>query len=525
MSRLTRRGLLSGGSKITATLSPTSLTGVGTGASVNTSGTASIAASNGSGTYTYAWDRISGSTGINAASPAGQTTAFSATGLAVDEVRNAVFRGLATDAVTGAQAFTDNTVSVQLSRALSALSASLSPNNLSGSSTGSTVTTSGSVSVSVSGGSGSYTYAWERVSGSTTPAPNSPTAATTSFSTSSISQGSTQSTVWRCIVTDTVTSNTAPTGNVSISLTRDYATLTVSAAPGSLSASGNTSTVTTAGTATATVSGGSGSWTGVWEWDGLSSTGSVAAVNPTNATSAFRSGDSQAQGTTRTMGLRYRVTDSVTGLQASSNSVNVTLTRYAVLSATASPSDLSGTSPNTPVVTSGAATCSVSGGSGSYTYLWEWDGGSATGAIDPTTPTSPTTTFYSGDAQASGTTRGAGMRCRVTDTVTGSFVNTNSVGVVLTRTAADVAPSGANITAGTLVLVGGLYQASVSVSVAAGTPPLSYMWEDDGVTGGYFADPTQASTTYYSPSPLSQSIGCTVSNAVGSDFASTTVSA
>lgn len=517
MSRLTRRGLLSSGSKLTASLSPISLSGVGTGSTVNTSGTATIAASQGSGAYSYAWERVSGSTGVTASSPSAQTTGFTTTGLTADETRSAVFRGVATDNANGIQAQTSNTVSISLTRSLSALVVSLSPSSLSGSSTGATVTTSGSVSVSASGGSGSYSYAWERVSGSTVPTPTAVTSATTSFTTSSIAAGATQDTVWRCIVTDTVTLNSAPTGNVSISLTRNFTTLSVTAAPGSLSASGASTPVVTSGTATASVSGGSGSWTGVWEWDGLSSTGSVSAVSPANVTTTFQSADTQATGTTRTMGMRYRVTDNVTGLSASSNSVSVSLTRYATLSASVSPTSLSGTSPNAPVQTSASATVTASGGSGSYSYAWLWNG-TGTGGLNPTGPTSAITPFASSVDHPSGTTITAGFFCRVTDTVTGLTEDTAPVSISLIRTASGITTASISPPSQTWP-----YESPSIVHLTVnhdGIGPFSYSWSGSPDFGTIFGSANSVTTSVERPNgSVTVNISCLVTdNGAGGAF-------
>lgn len=499
MSRLTRRGVLSGGfSALSASLSPTSLSGTGTGASVTTSGSVTIAVTGGSGSYAYAWERVSGSTGISASSPALATTSFTATGLIESETRAAVWRGAVTDTVTGAVVHTANTVSVELTRSAAALSAFLDPSSLSGSSTGGVVTTSGSVTVYASGGSGAYAYAWERVSGSSVPSANSPSSVSTGFTTSSIAAGATQSTTWRCVVTDTVSLATTVTGSVSISLSRDYAALSVSVAPSSLSGTGNTATVVTSGSATASVSGGSGSWTGAWEWDGGSSTGSIVPSSSGNATTTFRSGDAQSQGTTRSAGFRFRVTDTMSGQAAVSGSVNVTLTRYAALSASASPGSLSGTGSNTPVVTSGAATCTASGGSGAYAYSWEWDQGPSTGSIVPSTHNVASTTFRSGDAQAPGTTRSASFLCRVTDTVTSQSVTTGTVAVTLTRQAsgisyAEVSPAIQNWPATSP------FDAFV-IALHDGVGPFTYNWSASPSLGITIASPSSQSTSVSSVS-------------------------
>ncbi|WP_298700952.1 hypothetical protein [uncultured Brevundimonas sp.] len=502
MSRLIRRGVLAGGfPALTATLSPTTLFGSSTGGTVTTSGSVTIAASGGSGNYTFTWERVSGSTAMTALSVDAATTNFRSTGMGELETRSAVWRGKVTDTLTGSFVYTSNTVSVSLTRNQAALSAYLSPAELDGYGNGTTVATSGVATVYASGGSGSYSYSWERVSGSGGPSPSSATSSSTGFSSSSIASGANQTAVWRCIVTDTVNLNTVATGNVTVSLTRGYASLSVSVAPATLTGSGNVSPVVTSGSATATVTGGSGTWTGAWEWDGGATTGSIVATSPNSATTTFRSGDVQAAGTSRSQGYRFRVTDSVTGAQAVSNSVVSTLARYAVLSASVSPSSLSGTSQNTPVITSGSATCTASGGSGSYAYSWEWDQGTSTGFIVPSTASNPSTKFQSGDAQPSGVSRTAGFICRVTDTVTGNSTVTGSTVVTLNRSYATMTVS---VSPSSLSGSGASEQVTTSgsatVSVSGGSGNFSYQWIYDGTgTGGLNPlDGASASTAFRS---------------------------
>lgn len=372
MSRLTRRGVLAGGfATLSATLAPSSLSGSSTSSSVSTSGSATITGSGGSGSYAYAWERVSGSTSISALSAASASSGFSTSGLTEGASVSGVWRGKLTDTVTGLFVYTPTTVAISLNRAYNALSASLSPSSLSGSGTGATITTSGSVSVTVSGGSGSFDYAWERVSGSSVPVPTAGSSATTGFSTSSISAGSAQDAAWRCLVTDTVTGQTAYTGSVSFSLTRNYTALVVTASPSSLSGSSSASPVVTSGSATASVSGGSGDWTGAWEWDGGAASGSINPTTPSNVTTTFQSGDNQAPGTSRGAGFRFNVTDNVTGQNVVSNSVGVNLTRTAsgITYADVSPEYQDWPAESPSVVTVGV----VHDGVGPFSYSWSAD--------------------------------------------------------------------------------------------------------------------------------------------------------
>lgn len=91
-------------------------------------------------------------------------------------------------------------------RRAAAITATASPTSADGVSS-STPATTNSVSVSVSGGSGSYTHSWAYVSGDTSIAISSTTAATVSWS-RGISGPADYSATWRDTVTDTVSGAT-----------------------------------------------------------------------------------------------------------------------------------------------------------------------------------------------------------------------------------------------------------------------------------------------------------------------------
>ena len=71
--------------------------------------------------------------------------------------------------------------------------------------TGSGTCTSDAATITASGGSGSFTYAWSRVSGDSSTSATSPTAAASTFHRTG-SPTNNYSSVWRCRVTDTVSS-------------------------------------------------------------------------------------------------------------------------------------------------------------------------------------------------------------------------------------------------------------------------------------------------------------------------------
>lgn len=420
--------------------------------------------SGGSGSYGYNWS-VSGGT-IQSGQGTPNVTVASSTG------------GAATVSLTLSDLSLGSSTTASASVS-AAMAVSVSPSSLSGSGQTNPVETSGSASVSISGGSGSRSIEWvSDGSGTGGIEAVSASASTTKFrATAGQALGTTRTGGFYARVTDLVTGEVRETTSVSISLTRGYAALSAFVSPSALSGAGTSAPVQTVGQATVSVSGGSGSFSYLWYYDGTGTGG----LNPVSqaAVTRFASGSDMPAGATYTAGFYCQVTDTVTGLTANTNSVSVTLSRnYVALSATATPGSLSGSSVNTPVVTSGSATCTVTGGSGSFSYSWEWDGSAASGAIDPTNRTSATTTFQSGDTQAPGTTRGAGMRCRVTDLVTGQVVVSNSVGVNLTRTAV---PLTVSISPPSQPWPDAPpYRVTFTATASGGVAPYVYGWNDTG---------------------------------------------
>lgn len=457
---------------LSASLSPTSVSGASTSVGVQTN-TTSVSVSGGSGSYSFEW-RLRNGNGPNIiasrqGTAVGQFEAAPAPGSTV----TALWYCRVTDNVTGT--FVDtNDVSVSITRNYTSMSVSVSPASLSGSSTSEPVDTTGSATVNVSGGSGDFSFQWiYNNTGTGGLNPINGASATTKFRTSpGISAGQTYTAGWYCRVTDNVTGEVKNTGEVMVTLTCEYPALSVSASPASLSGIGNASGVSTSGSASVNTSGGSGNFS--FQWEAVSGSG----VNPNSGTSsstAFSATLSPGQSVSGSW--RCKVTDNVTGVVRYTGAVSISLQRYATLSATATPGSLSGSSTSEPVETSGSATANVSGGSGSYSFFWEWDQGAASGSIVPTTGTSQSTAFRSGDAHAPGTTRGAGFRCRVRDTVTNDVVVTNSVGINLTRTAPEI--TGATIFPSPATwdrYSFNDYRTIVSAEFSGGLGPFTYTW-------------------------------------------------
>jgi hypothetical protein len=98
-----------GAGTITLTLSTSSISATRRTSNVN-SGQITATPSGGQVPYTYAWVKQSGDS-ISATNPTSAITSFQATGMAVDETRNAVFRCTCTDTF-GSSATADVSVSL-----------------------------------------------------------------------------------------------------------------------------------------------------------------------------------------------------------------------------------------------------------------------------------------------------------------------------------------------------------------------------------------------------------------------------
>lgn len=197
----------------TVAASPASLYTEGTGSSVTTPST-TVTPTNGASPFTYSWSWDSGGTGISITSASSATTTFSATGLAVDEVRTGQAKCTVTD--NGAVVRTI-TVSVTIKRISTALSATVSPATLSRVGNNSSLSTT-STTVTPSQGTPGYTYGWAWLSGGSGITINSPSSATTSFTSTGLALEETRSGVARCTVTDSASATV--TKDVAVDITR-----------------------------------------------------------------------------------------------------------------------------------------------------------------------------------------------------------------------------------------------------------------------------------------------------------------
>jgi hypothetical protein len=290
-----------------------------------TTATETMTVSGGSGSHTPSWVKVSGDA-ITAVSSGADATTFRGTSMLAGETRVATFKAHADDATSGQSADSAN-FNVTISRP-AAFTASAAPASLSDGDTTATVTTTGSATCTPSGGSGNsanWSYSWTQVSGGVITAV-SPTASVTKFKATLLSVGESRTATFNCVATDSVSGQTATTGNITITIQR-YSTVTLSVSPSTLSQNGTSATITTTGSATATPSGGSGNFTYAWT---KTSGGAITAVSASSATSKFKA-TGMANGESRTATMTCTVTDTTTGATATDTcSVTITNTTSSV---------------------------------------------------------------------------------------------------------------------------------------------------------------------------------------------------
>lgn len=279
-----------------ATPSPTSITTYGASSNI-TSAQVQVEVTDGAGPYTFAWTWQSGGTDISIDSPSTSATTFTGIGLTVGQELTGTALCTVTDAY-GQQ--TTCTVSVAITRA-TAVSATISPSSLESLSAATSQTT-GSTTVTASGGIAPYIYAWGWHTGGPGISIVSPTAATTNFSASGMTQPTTRSGTAICTVTDSVGQQTQVTCSVEIIC---VSAVTASVSPSSQSIASTAATQTTS-VSTVTASGGSGTYTYAWTWI---SGGSHLAINsPYSAATSF-TGSSMSAGNAYSGTARCAITD------------------------------------------------------------------------------------------------------------------------------------------------------------------------------------------------------------------------
>lgn len=148
-------------SALVASASPTSLSTTISGAGLATTGNTNISVSGGTGSYNYAWARLSGDT-LNIGSPSSAITNFSAS-LANGQTTSSVYRATVSD--TGGQSTTvDVTINLQ-STYVPPFTASVSPASSNAYTSAHSMTAvSGFIGAYPTGGTSPYTYLWSTIS-------------------------------------------------------------------------------------------------------------------------------------------------------------------------------------------------------------------------------------------------------------------------------------------------------------------------------------------------------------------------
>jgi hypothetical protein len=165
--------------------------------------------------YTFAWSRVSGSTAISATAPTAATTAFSTSGIPIDQTRTAVF--VCTVADAAGRTVQSSNVAVSLHRL--GFTATALPTELSlDTGESSTGRSRDATCTFVNGPGAPYFYQWARIAGDVMGISdlNSPT---TDFTVTGLAAGETKTALFVCEVISeggNATSNT-----VTVSFTRN----------------------------------------------------------------------------------------------------------------------------------------------------------------------------------------------------------------------------------------------------------------------------------------------------------------
>lgn len=303
---------------------------------------------------------------------------------------------------------------------------SASPASVSGSDSGSTVTTNATTAL-VTGGSGAATrtHSWSLVSGSGSITATSPSSATTNFSASGLSPGGSLSAVFKDTITDTVTGQVIDTNTVNVYVERSTPPLSMSGPAGALgTVISSTPAVVTASTSVS-ASGGVGTIT-----YSATSSGDFTMTGSGSSRSFWRElgPGGGVEGT-----VTFTATDSI-GQSVSATAPVVLInngTPPPPLTVSLSTGSVEGYNSDIVVVT-GEVTATPSGGSGSYVSgSWSRIGGSGS-------PTSGGATAAFTDNVGYGDTTNGTFRYTVTD----SLGNTASATVSATFTNWGSGPGG-----------------------------------------------------------------------------------
>lgn len=196
-----------------------------------------------------------------------------------------------------------NGISGQASAVSAIFSVSASPASLTDEDTTASITTP-STTVTASNGTPPYTYAWTWDSGGSGITIDSSSAATTTFSATGLTVGTTRTGQAKCTVTDN--SSASKTTTVSVTISRVSTALSATVSPSSIVKTSGASSITT-GSATVTAVRGTPSYSYAWTW--LSGGSGITINSPSSATTSFTA-TSMGSGAERSGTARCTVTDS-----------------------------------------------------------------------------------------------------------------------------------------------------------------------------------------------------------------------
>ena len=453
----------------------------------------SVAATGGTGVYTYQWKyNTTGSTYANvvAGTPSnstytnGTTATMTISGNIASGTYN--YKCVVTDAGSGCGTATSNAAILTVN-ALPSISSQP---------TAGTICVGGSYvpSVTATGGSGSYSYQWQyNTSGSTyanvvagTPSNSTYTNGTTAAMTVSGNIGSGVYN-YKCVVTDA--------GSGCGTVTSNAAVLTVNALP-SISTQPSVGNICVGGSyaPSVTVTGGTGVYTYQWKYN----TNGNTYANVTNSTP---SNSTYTNGTTSTLTVSGSIaagsyTYQCVVTDAGSGCGSVT-SSDAVLTVNALPSISSQPTAGTICVGgSYAPSVAATGGTGVYTYQWKYNTtGSTYASVVAGTPSNSTytngttaTMTISGNI-ASGTYN---YKCVVTDAGSGCGTATSNAAILTVNALPSIS---SQPTAGT-ICVGGSYVPSVTATGGSGSYSYQWQYNTSGSTYANVVAGTPSNSTY-----------------------------
>jgi hypothetical protein len=336
------------------------------------------------------------------------------------------------------------------------------------------------LSISASGGTGLYNYQWQFFNVTW----NNVGTNTNSYTTPVLSTASYQ---YRVFVTDQVPSDDAgcsTTGTATVTVVDDPAITVQPTNPADICVGGTTANMTV------TATGGTPALNYQWQYFN-GSWNNVANGTPAGATYTGATGASMhVSGITTPGAYAYQCIVSATGTDCAmvtSNTVTATVI--------ADPTLTDPTFTNNTICSGGSTVVSstISGGTGTPSYQWQYWNGSTWNNVANGTPTgSAYTNATTASMTISGTTAAGTYQYRLTTTnSSGCDFNSNSASytVVADPTINTQPATPANI------CVGGT-SANMTIAATGGTPSLNYQWQYNSGTWSSVADGTPAGAVY-----------------------------